>query len=269
MRAKLAVSIRKEGASTDGATVGSRGERWDEVLKACLNGTRLPAEHVALPITPQQLAHEAAACRKVGAQAIHLHPRDAGGRETLGADAIAATLRVVRSISFGLPVGVSTGEWILPDPAERIRAIRGWSELPDFASVNFSESGAATVAKVLLERKVGVEAGLGTLEDLGWLLSSGLGPRCLRILIEPTQTLPAEAIATASEILQVSRRGLPGVPLLGHGIDGAFWEVLLWASGHGLDTRAGLEDTLLLPDGRLAGGNADLCEAAAALLHTH
>lgn len=122
------------------------------MLKACLNGARSPAEHAVLPVTSRQMALDAAECRGVGAEAVHLHPRDALGRESLGADALAATLREVRRMAPLLPVGVSTGEWILEDLKERTDAIRTWSELPDFASVNFAEHGAAVVAQILLER---------------------------------------------------------------------------------------------------------------------
>jgi uncharacterized protein (DUF849 family) len=47
-----------------------------------------------------------------------------------------------------------------PLAAERMAAVRSWTVLPDFASVNWHEVGSEAVAAVLLERGVGVEAGL-------------------------------------------------------------------------------------------------------------
>ncbi len=53
-----------------------------------------------------------------------------------------------------------------------------------------------------------------------------------------------------------------GRPVLLHGQEGGSWPVLRLAGRLGLATRTGLEDTLLLPDGRRAGSNAQLVAAA-------
>lgn len=42
-------------------------------MKACLNGARHPREHPALPVTPGELAQDAARVRAAGADALHLH----------------------------------------------------------------------------------------------------------------------------------------------------------------------------------------------------
>ena len=52
-----------------------------------------------------------------------------------------------------------------------------------------------------------------------------------------------------------------GRPVLLHGEDGGAWPVLRLAGRLGLGTRIGLEDTLLLPDGRRAVSNAELVAA--------
>ena len=49
------------------------------MIKACLNGARAPGEHRALPLTATQLAADGAAAVAAGAQALHIHPRDATG----------------------------------------------------------------------------------------------------------------------------------------------------------------------------------------------
>ena len=62
-----------------------------ERIKACLNGGRGRDEHPAVPVTPAELAAEAAAAVSAGAEAVHLHPRSGGGAESLlGADVGAA-----------------------------------------------------------------------------------------------------------------------------------------------------------------------------------
>lgn len=44
-------------------------------LKTAINGKRMPSERPAIPVTPGQLAHEAALAVSAGVNAIHLHPR--------------------------------------------------------------------------------------------------------------------------------------------------------------------------------------------------
>jgi uncharacterized protein (DUF849 family) len=56
-----------------------------------------------------------------------------------------------------------------------------------------------------------------------------------------------------------------GVPQLWHGYGGSTWEVLAAAVADGVDVRVGLEDVLVLPDGRVASDNGELVAAAVAL----
>jgi uncharacterized protein (DUF849 family) len=51
-----------------------------------------------------------------------------------------------------------------------------------------------------------------------------------------------------------------------HGTDATAWPMIDLASARGYGTRVGLEDTLVLPDGTTAGGNAELVGAAAVRL---
>jgi uncharacterized protein (DUF849 family) len=51
-----------------------------------------------------------------------------------------------------------------------------------------------------------------------------------------------------------------------HGLDESCWPLLEHAAARGVQTRIGLEDTLLLPDGSTADGNAALVSAAVQLL---
>jgi uncharacterized protein (DUF849 family) len=234
------------------------------LLKACLNGARDSAEHPGLPVRTAELAADAAVCVRLGAGAIHLHPRDDDGAETLGAAVIDATVRSVR-IACGVPVGVATGAWVEPDPDRRVALVRGWTE-PDFASVNLSEPGAVEVMRTLLDGgRVGVEAGVWSITDAERLAGSGLADRVLRVLVEVIDVDADAAPAYAAEI-EAALDGL-GVtaPRLVHGEDVAAWPVLRHAVALGRDTRIGLEDTLLRPDGSVADGNADLVRIAAAI----
>ncbi|MGW4497396.1 3-keto-5-aminohexanoate cleavage protein [Micromonospora sp. NPDC004336] len=233
------------------------------MLKACLNGGRGPDEHPAVPVTPADLAADAARCVGLGAGAVHVHPRDAAGRESLHPSVIAAALDAIRAANPGLPVGVSTGAWIEPDPAARVAAVRAWTVLPDFASVNAHEPGAEEVAAALHERGVGVEAGLWTCDAVesykGWRVPA------MRILVECMAEDPAVALADAADILAALPSPAAGAPpVLLHAEGPATWPVLAEAVRRGLHSRIGLEDTLRLPDGELAPGNAELVTAAVA-----
>jgi uncharacterized protein (DUF849 family) len=139
--------------------------------------------------------------------------------------------------------------------------VRAWTVLPDHASVNWHEDGAPDVASALLARGIGVEAGIFSGTDAAaWFRASALAPRVLRVLAEVTDTNPATAPATAVALLDALGRR-PGRVLL-HGEDGGAWPVLTLAAERGLDTRIGLEDVLVLPDGSAPADNADLVRAA-------
>ena len=129
-------------------------------IQAALNGTRSWTEHPEIPITPARQATEAKASVAAGANAIHVHVRDEHGSESLAPDDLAKTVTAIRQACPGIPTGVSTGSWIVPDLGRRLALIRAWTVLPDFASVNLHEAGAIDVIRLLLDKGVGVEAGV-------------------------------------------------------------------------------------------------------------
>ena len=231
------------------------------LLKACLNGARGPGEHPALPLTAEELAHDARACVEAGAGAIHLHPRDADGSESLSAAVVDPVVARARA-TCGVPVGVATGAWVEPDAERRAALVAEWRE-PDFASVNLSEEGAADVMRALAGAGIGIEAGVWSVEDAERLAAIRPAPTLVRILVEVMQGGPDDAMAIERAL---DRLGVEG-PRLVHGEEDACWPVLAWAGASGRDSRVGLEDTLVLPDGSAAPGNATLVRVAVALTH--
>jgi uncharacterized protein (DUF849 family) len=192
--------------------------------------------------------------------------RDDEGRETLAAGAVGALMRAVRAAAPALPVGISTGAWIVPDPEARAAQVRSWRERPDFASVNFDEAAAADVANALLALGVGVEAGLASPAAAEVFVASGLAPRCLRVLLEPQEETVPAALATSASIEQVLNLEGIALPRLLHGTGVTVWPLLAEAARRGYQARIGLEDTLLLPGGELAQDNAALVAAARRVL---
>jgi uncharacterized protein (DUF849 family) len=231
------------------------------LLKACLNGSRRRDEHRALPVTPNEVAQDAARAAAAGAGAVHVHPKDGDGADTLDTERVGAVVAAVRAAVPGLPVGVTTGAWALPDVEERLAAVRSWTVLPDFASVNWHEEGAGAVAAALLDRGVAVEAGLWHADAVDAWSASPLRDRCLRVLVELADGLSEPGTEAAAERV-LARLPESGLEVLLHGEGSSCWPALRCAVRRGLHTRIGLEDVLELPDGRSAPDNAALVRAA-------
>ena len=235
------------------------------LVQACLNGSRQAREHPALPLDPDQLAAAAREAMAAGAAALHVHQRDADGSQTLAAEPCARALRAIRSACPGVPVGLTTGAWIEPDPDRRLDLVAGWEVAPDYASVNLSEDGAVQLLRLLLDRGIGVEAGVWTVADVETLLASGLQDRCTRLLLEAMELQAAAALAGVVAMERLLDGAGCLAPQLQHGEGAAAWPVLARALGAGRDVRLGLEDVLELPDGQPAAGNVELVAAAVRL----
>ena len=236
------------------------------LIKVCLNGDRTRADHPAVPITADEVAREAAKAIDAGAGAVHVHAHGPDARESLDPAAIAASVDAVREARPGIPVGVSTGEWIEPDLHTRLGLIAGWDVLPDFASVNLSEIGALDVCFTLQGTGVGIEAGTASPDDARLLVNSGIAADCVRILVEPYEQHPEVAQRFIDEIDAILDAAGIATPRLYHGNDEATWPLLEAAVARGRDVRVGLEDTLLLPDGSRARDNAELVATVVAMV---
>jgi uncharacterized protein (DUF849 family) len=226
-------------------------------VKACLNGGRTRAEHPAVPLTPAELAADSLAVRQAGAFAVHVHPRDGLGEQTLSARTCDAVVAAIRRAAPRLPVGLSTAEAIDRDPFARAAAVRAWRQPPDFVSVNLSELGWQGIMRAAVHAGIGIEAGLATRADAEEFARSPFAHQVVRALVE-VDGGPEDARAIA-ELLPA------GVRQLWHGYGERTWEVLAAAAAAGVDTRVGLEDVFVLPDGRVAANNAELVAAAVAL----
>ena len=236
-------------------------------IKACLNGRRSPADHPAVPITPDQLAVAAAAAVAAGAEAVHLHPRDANGRESLRAADVGAAVGAVRAACENTRIGVTTGLWAAADVWARRDEVMGWADLelprrPDFASVNVSEDGWQELVVILADAGIGAEAGVWSVADAEAVVGFKPPTGWLRILIEIAGATAAAVTTRADEILDVLYAARVTAPILLHGEDESCWPLVAHAGRLGLATRIGLEDVLAGPDGRDVRGNADLVQLA-------
>lgn len=236
-------------------------------IKACLNGQRDPAEHPAVPVTAAQLAEAAAGAVAVGAEAVHLHPRGADGRESLRATAVGAAVAAVRAACPQTPVGVTTGLWVSADAESRRDEIADWDRLepasrPDFASVNVGEDGWQELSAILADLGIRQEAGLAVADDATALRQFEPADAWLRILVEVSAGTAAEATLQADEILRILNSARISAPVLLHGDGPSCWPLVAHAGRLGLATRIGLEDTLTGPNGEQVADNAELVRLA-------
>ncbi|MFN2563391.1 MAG: 3-keto-5-aminohexanoate cleavage protein [Gemmatimonadaceae bacterium] len=233
------------------------------LLEVALNGSR---DHPRVPRTPGQLADEGRAAVAAGARVIHMHAFDDGGRETLAAVPTAAAVAAVRRACPGVPISLSTSAAIEPDPRRRLALLSGWTVLPELVTANQGEDGIIELCELLIARGIGIEAGLLSTEDARKFVKSGLVDRCVRVLVEPLDAEPDDAVAHAAAMEEILVRAGVELEQVHHGDGIASWAVNVRALARGHGIRTGLEDTAVLPDGRPAPDNAALVRAAVGII---
>jgi uncharacterized protein (DUF849 family) len=235
-------------------------------LQVALNGERI---HPAAPRTPETIAEAARASVAAGAHSVHVHAFDEAGRETLDGTACAKVLRAIRAVCPETPISLTTFAAIVSDPAERIRIVGAWEEMPDLVTANQGEEGIVELCELLISRGVGIEAGLLTVEDARAFVRSGLAGRCRRVLIEPLDSEVDVALRHAAEMEEIVVSTGITLEQVHHGEGIACWGVNRRALERGHGIRTGLEDVTLLPDGTPARDNAELVEAAVRLVREY
>jgi uncharacterized protein (DUF849 family) len=236
------------------------------IVQACLNGAHPPIYHPRLPTSIQALAIDGRQSVAAGASELHFHVRDQNGVETLHPEWVDATMEGLKAQLPGTLIGISTGAWIEKNDERVLMYVDRWRLLPDYASVNLSESNAPALIEKLHRLGVAVEAGLAEPADAERLLSLGLDRLALRVLVEVDAQELDQAHAIADEILLVLQRSSVQKPILLHGSNISAWPLLKRAVIAGFSVRIGLEDVSVLPNGSSAGSNADLVAAAVDLL---
>jgi beta-keto acid cleavage enzyme len=206
------------------------------LLGAALNG----CEHPANPRRPDEIAAQARAAVAAGAQIVHFHAYDDLGEQTLAPGPCAATLRAVRAACPGIPVSLTTSAEIEPDPTRRLALVAAWTELPDLVTANQGERGIADLCELLVERGVGIEAGLLSAADAERFVASELARVCLRALVEPLDSDPQRAVEHAAEIERILSEAEIGLEQMHHGDGIASWAVNERAlqRGYGIRHRA-------------------------------
>lgn len=156
----------------------------DLCLMVAPNGARrTPADHPALPVTPEALALTARACHQAGAAAIHLHVRDDAMRHSLDPDRYRAAIAAIGDACPGIVIQTTTesaGIFDLDAQDAAARALR-----PACLSLALAEAMAQGEARGLRLFRDLQEAGTGVqiilyspdqIRDCARLLDAGLLP---------------------------------------------------------------------------------------------
>jgi uncharacterized protein (DUF849 family) len=238
------------------------------------NGARrTKADHPALPLSPGELAREAAACLERGACMLHLHVRNADGRHLLDPDAYRDAIRAIRAeVGERLVLQITTEAVGIYRPEQQVDVVR--AVRPEAASIALRELAPEPSDDDLL------------CDLLGWMSRERIAAQL--ILYDPADVARLVAMRDSARLpeggwsaLYVLGRYSSGqtarpdelLPFLQAGSGQDDWMVCAFgpqeaasvcaAALLGGDVRVGFENNLWRPDGGLASSNADLVEAAA------
>lgn len=247
------------------------------VITAAMVGAEVTRDQTPyLPLTPEEIAEDAARCRAAGAAMVHLHVRTPDGRPSQAPELFRAAIRAIRARTDVL-IQVSTGGAVGMTAEERSGPLTlGDGDRPDMATlttgtVNFGEevfSNPRPLVRALAERirAAGLRPELecfdaGMIDEARELERRGLVafpahfdfvlgvPGALGASVEALEWM-ARSIPPASTwtCAAVGRHQLPFVTL---------------AAERGGHARVGLEDNIFLSKGVLAKGNYELVAEAA------
>jgi uncharacterized protein (DUF849 family) len=236
-------------------------------------GRKTYTDHPALPMTAAELADVAGRCLDAGASMIHIHVRDQEGRHLLDADAYRDALGAIRQVVGDRLVLQITSESLgIYAPTEQMRVVR--EVRPESVSLALRE---------LLPDEQG-EAAFGAFLD--WLRQENVAPQF--ILYSPEEAARLEDLRRRGmipfehlSVLYVLGRYTAGqtsnpsdlLPFLDAAVlRFAHWSTCAFGNQEaacvlagallGGNIRVGFENNLMLPDGRIAGGNEDLVAVA-------
>lgn len=236
------------------------------------NGARKgKADHAALPVTISEILVTARCCRDAGADALHLHVRDAQGNHSLDAGIYREALTELADQLPDLRVQITTeaaGRFDVPEQFKCLSDLQ-----PKWASVSVREIArkpemAAKVYGLCAEQGTEVQHILYDEADIRQLLSWRA-----RDIVRPTQDSVlfvlgrySQGQTSSPDDLVPFRKALPGI---GNWMVCAFGPhehaCLVSAAKQGGSLRVGFENSLLTADGQIHRNNA---ASVAALVET-
>jgi len=251
----------------------------DLCITVAPNGARrTPADHPALPVTPDALAQTARDCFTAGAAAVHLHVRDAALRHTLDPDTYRAAIAAVAQACPGMVIQATTeaaGIFALDAQVAAVEGLR--PSCLSFALAEVMAQGEERGLAILARMQalgIGVQTILydpaqvrryAALLDSGRLTPEG-PPRLLLVVGRYSATQDSEVAEFDSLHATLRETGLADTALwmtcaFGRG-EMACLERSIALGGH---ARVGFENAIVDAGGRPARDNAERVALVAAL----
>jgi 3-keto-5-aminohexanoate cleavage enzyme len=247
------------------------------VITAAMIGAEVTREQTpALPITPEEIAADAAKCREAGAAMVHLHARTLDGMPSQDTELFRAAIRAIRA-KCDVLIQVSTGGAVGMDVEERCGPLKlTGADRPDMATlttgtVNFGDEVFWNSRPLVRQIAARIKA-LGLKPEIE-CFDAGMVDEAFALEKEGLITFPAHfefvlgvggALAARPEALDFLRGYLP---------PGSSWTCAAMgrhqlpfvelSAERGGNSRVGLEDNLYLSKGVLAKGNYELVAEAA------
>lgn len=240
-------------------------------------GRRTKRDHAAIPLTPRELVHAAAACRDAGAAMLHLHVRDADGQHLLDADAYRQALEAVsREVGDALFLQISSEALGRYHPAEQMAVVRAVRPpgvslgLREYTADKGSERAFADFLAWLHREHIVPQFILYAPEEadeLARLRQSGVVPWSEPPVLYVLGRYVTSQTAAPEDLLPFLAAERPAFR---HWMVCAFGRheaaCVTAAARRGGDARVGFENNLQLPDGTTAADNAALVRETAELL---
>lgn len=227
-----------------------------------------------LPLTPEEIAQEAANCEKNGASIIHLHVRDANGNATQDKKVFKHTMELIKS-KCNLIIQVSTGGAAWMSAEERIEPLDLYPEMATLTTgtVNFGNDVFLN-SPVVIEKFACKITQNGVKPEIE-VFDMGMINTAIKLVKKGILQLPLHF-----DFVMGVPGGIPGEPryllqLVDSLPDGCTWSVAgigrnelplavmaIILGGH---VRVGFEDNIYYSKGVLASSNAQLVERITAI----
>ncbi len=249
--------------------------QWNDplIVTVAPNGAyKQPADHRALPITPQALAATARACLDAGAAMIHMHIRDAQGRHSLDVDGYREAWRVVReAVGTDMVVQITSeaaGVYRAPEQIAMVQALRPEAVSIGLREIDQPEIGDAGLAHFftgLVRDQVMVQVILYDVADLRrWqaLRAQGVVPEAPWLLLFVLGRYSAGQTSRPQDLLPFLAAHDGGEPWAVCAFGSTENTCIAAAAAFGGHARVGFENNLLAKDGHTAPDNAALVRQA-------
>lgn len=228
------------------------------MIQVCLNGGRTKQECPNVPISLDEIIEDIQVLKNLGIEHFHVHLRGSDGKETFDNNILAPQMHRLRHRFPEIKIGLSSNLFEGMTPELRHRKISQWEFQPDTVSVNLSEPGSLGIWNVLKEKNIKPEAGIWTMDEAKIFAENKLDQYCERVLIEIFVEEIEEALLQADQICAFLTKHNKTLEQVHHGEGKNTWTIIDKALENNFGCRIGLEDTLVLRDGRKASGNKAL-----------